>query len=72
MNNSNIKLLDYIAEDPNRPITTREAALYLNLSLSSIYNLIKKKKLPSYKQGRQLYFLREELRAWFLAHPLHK
>jgi excisionase family DNA binding protein len=69
---SNVNVFDYLIEDPKRPITVKEAAFFLNLSPSTIYKKISKAEIPSYRQGRQLYFLREELRSWLLVHPIHK
>ena len=66
------KVFNHIIEDPRRPIVMKEAVFFVSLSLSTIYKKVSKGEIPSYRQGRQLYFLREELRAWLLANPVHK
>lgn len=44
-----------------------EAVLYLDMSESHIYKLTAKRKIPHYKQGKLIYFLREDLEAWLTA-----
>lgn len=44
-----------------------DAAELLNLAKPTIYGLISKRKIPSYKKGRKVYFLRSELEAWLMA-----
>ena len=41
-----------------------EAVLYLDMSESHIYKLTAKRKIPHYKQGKLIYFMREDLEAW--------
>lgn len=42
-----------------------EAAQYLGLKKSSVYNLVYKNKIPFYKpSGKKLYFLKSELDQW--------
>lgn len=43
-----------------------EAAKFLNLAKPTIYGLLSKGKLPHYKRGRKVYFLRSELEAWLM------
>lgn len=43
-----------------------DAAKLLNLAKQTIYGLISKGKLPYYKRGRKVYFLRTELETWLL------
>lgn len=69
---SDLKDFNFLIEDPRRPIVAKEAAIFIHKSLSTIHKKVSKGEIPSYRQGRQLYFLREELRSWLLAHPIHK
>jgi len=49
-------------------LTSREAAIYLGLSLSYLYELVSLKKIPAYKpNGGKLYFKRKELYNWMLS-----
>jgi excisionase family DNA binding protein len=41
-----------------------EAIKYLDLSDSYVYKLTAKRKIPHYKQGKLIYFVREELDRW--------
>ncbi len=43
-----------------------DAAKLLNLAKPTIYGLLSKGRLPHYKRGRKVYFLRSELEAWLL------
>lgn len=47
--------------------TTKEAALYLGMSVSTLYKKTMNSEIPFYKpSSRHLYFKREELRQWML------
>lgn len=49
-------------------LTFTEAALYLNLSESYLYQMVSQQKIPSYKpNGKKLYFSRIELDKWLLS-----
>ena len=49
-------------------LTSREAAIYLGLSLSYLYELVSKKTIPAFKpNGGKLYFKRMELYNWMLS-----
>lgn len=55
--------LFYLKEE----LTTNEAALYLGMSVSTLYKKTMNNELPFYKpSGRHLYFKRQELREWML------
>lgn len=41
-----------------------EAIKYLDLSDSHVYKLTAKRKIPHYKQGKLIYFVRAELDKW--------
>jgi excisionase family DNA binding protein len=51
-----------LEEEP--PITITEAAEFLRLSKPTIYGLTHRRKIPSYRQGKQLYFFKSELLVW--------
>lgn len=48
-------------ENQNQLFTVQEAANFLNLSISTIYNKVNKRELPAMKKGRRLYFSSVEL-----------
>ena len=51
-------------------LTSREAAIYLGLSLSYLYELVSQKTISAYKpNGGKLYFKRKELYNWMLSKP---
>lgn len=53
------------AEARNRDmLNVEEAAKVLNISTATVYALCSKRKLPHYKPGKQIFFDREELKAW--------
>lgn len=43
-----------------------DAVQILNLAKPTIYGLLSKGRLPHYKRGRKVYFLRSELEAWLM------
>ncbi len=45
-------------------IDISSAAKYLSLSKSTIYQLISKRRIPHYKQGKRVYFRKDELDKW--------
>ena len=50
-------------------LTVKEAAELLDLSVTTIYILKYKKRIPFHKGGGRLYFLRKELIQWITARP---
>lgn len=46
------------------PITITEASLLTSLSIPSIYGLVHRRKIPSYRRGKKLYFMKSELITW--------
>ena len=64
-----------LKSDPNKtrdnledlPITIKEAASLVKLAVPTIYNLVHRRKIPSYRRGKRLYFLKSELLAWIKA-----
>lgn len=58
----------YIAK---KVFSFEEAAGFLNLSKSYLYQLTSKGLIPHYKpQGKMIYFEREELENWLLQNPV--
>ncbi|MBC9912765.1 helix-turn-helix domain-containing protein [Chitinophaga varians] len=54
-------------ESPRPPhdlISIDEAASLVNLAKPTIYGLVSQSKIPCMKQGKRLYFSRQELTAW--------
>ncbi|MBW2986514.1 helix-turn-helix domain-containing protein [Candidatus Woesearchaeota archaeon] len=49
---------------PNKPLTIKEAAAFLNLAPQTLYGLTCKKTIPHYKKNKRLYFKQEELELW--------
>jgi excisionase family DNA binding protein len=49
------------------PITISEAATLTNLAVPTLYGLVHRRKIPSYRQGKRLYFLKSEILAWIKA-----
>lgn len=47
-----------------RYISIHEAALYLNLSVQTIYRFTSKGKIPFLKKGKKLLFLESDLDTW--------
>ena len=47
-----------------RLMTTAEALRYLQINKITLYSLIKKKKLPAIRVGRQYRFRRTKLDEW--------
>jgi excisionase family DNA binding protein len=47
-----------------------EGIKYLDLSDSHVYKLTARRKIPHYKQGKLIYFVREELDKWLTEHKV--
>jgi len=50
--------------ETNRPMTVKEAAVFLDLAEPTIYGLVHKKQIPNIKRGGRLYFLKSDLNKW--------
>jgi len=48
-------------EQPDKPLSIKEAAELLSLSVPTIYSKVSKGELPVMKRGNRLYFSRKEL-----------
>lgn len=51
-------------EASNDPISLEEAAEFLNLKKSTIYQMTSKKSIPFSKKGKHLYFFKSDLLDW--------
>ncbi len=51
----------------NKPFNLNEAAVYLGLPPSTIYQLTAKREIPHKKLGKRLVFLQKELDDWILS-----
>jgi excisionase family DNA binding protein len=58
------KALSTIETANDELMTVRDAADYLRLSTSTLYGLTSKHQVPFMKQGKRLYFKKEDLRHW--------
>ena len=50
-------------------LTSPEAASYMGISVSRLFNLASQGKIPHYKFGRSNRYLKEELRELLLSQP---
>lgn len=50
--------------DLDDPLTIQQASQIINLSVSTIYSLVQKSKIPYAKKGKKLYFSKAELTEW--------
>ena len=46
------------------PLNIKEAANYLNLNKSTLYNKVNKREIPFMKRGKRIYFLKSELKKY--------
>ncbi|MCP1124596.1 helix-turn-helix domain-containing protein [Bacillus sp. 3103sda1] len=49
---------------PNRIMRTKEAAAYLNIALSRMYELANHPQFPTIRDGRKLLFQQKDLDMW--------
>ncbi len=67
MNNQILEKLNSLIELDEKPLTTKEACEYLNISLSYLYKLTHENRIPFFKpNGKMIYFLKSDLRTWLL------
>lgn len=55
------------ASETEEILTIKEAAALLSLSVPTIYGLVSRAEIPVNKQGKRLYFSKQELIAWIKA-----
>jgi excisionase family DNA binding protein len=53
-------------ENPGKLVTLQELAIYLNVSPTVLYRLIKWRQLPSFKVGRQWRLELERVQDWLI------
>ncbi|MED3090425.1 helix-turn-helix domain-containing protein [Bacillus toyonensis] len=52
---------------PNKVMRVKEAAAYLNIAISRMYELANHPQFPVIRDGRKLLFLQKDLEAWLKA-----
>lgn len=50
--------------DQNEILDVKKTAEFLFLSVPTIYGLVQKRSIPYYKQGKRLYFRKDDLLKW--------
>ncbi len=66
-NNSIIQKLVSLVEQKEKPLNSKEACKYLNISSSYLYKLTHENRIPFFKpNGKLIYFLKSDLRTWLL------
>ena len=59
------KIENHLEKKKLNPLNTIEASQYLNISLSHLYKLSSKRKIPFHKpNGKHLYYYADELDRW--------
>ena len=58
--------MERIPEKKRTPIEIEDACRILKKAKATIYTLVRKGKLPSYKNGKKLYFFEDELLDWII------
>jgi excisionase family DNA binding protein len=53
-----------VPEQPEQLLTVQQAALFMNLSVATIYTKVSRGELPVMKRGKRLYFSTKELVAY--------
>jgi hypothetical protein len=53
--------------EKEKPIGVCQAAKFVDKAVQTLYGLCSAGKIPYYKKGKQLYFLKSELEAWILS-----
>ncbi len=64
LNEAVIELSEQVKSRPPKPFNVREASEYLDIPVSSLYQLTSKKLIPFHKRGRKLFFYQDELDNW--------
>ena len=54
----------YMAESPGDVLTIEELAIYLKISKSTLYKLVREGRIPSQKVGRHWRFLKKSIDSW--------
>lgn len=53
-----------IREEPEEVLNLDRACAFLNLAKPTVYGMVSQGKIPYMKQGKKLYFIKQELAAW--------
>ena len=61
-----IKLESFRKDDQDDFMTVSEVAQFLSLAKQTIYQLVSRNAIPSYKRFGRRYFSRQEIEAWLL------
>ena len=60
-----------LKKQTEKPLSFIEAAKYLDISKSYLYQLSCKNRIPHYKpQGKRIYFTKSDLDKWLLRNPV--
>ena len=54
------------SEEPDRILSLKETATFLNLAQQTVYGFTSKQQIPFVKKGKKLYFRKSELEKWLL------
>ena len=54
------------SEEPDRILSLKETATFLNLAQQTVYGFTSKQQIPFIKKGKKLYFRKSELETWLL------
>lgn len=55
------------APEEEPPINISEVAIITDSAIPTVYGWVHRRKIPSYRQGKRLYFLKSEILAWIKA-----
>ena len=51
-------------------LTVEQASAYLHIPVSTLYDYTSAKKIPHYKKGKKLHFIKQELSDWMKQEPI--
>ncbi len=54
------------SEEPDKMMSLKEAAIFLNLAQQTVYGFTSKQQIPFIKKGKKLYFRKSELEKWLM------
>ena len=58
------RLQESASPDPNKIMTLPQVAEYLQASPSTVYRLVKKRRIPAFRMGNEYRFRRPALEVW--------
>ncbi|MGL5938148.1 MAG: helix-turn-helix domain-containing protein [Phocaeicola sp.] len=64
------QILEYSLLAAKKVLNLNDLALFTGLSKSCLYRLTCTQQIPHYKQGKQLFFNREEIEQWLMSNPI--